>query len=66
MHEQKNVIMLLDYFRRYVIMTRLEWDLQELFNDNQSFYDEIENIRQLLKDIEQYKNVNDEECIKIY
>ena len=47
-------------------MTRLEWDLQELFNDNQSFYDEIENIRQLLKDIEQYKNVNDEECIKIY
>lgn len=39
-------------------MTKLEWNLQELFNDNQSFYDEIENIKQLLKDIEQYKNVN--------
>ncbi len=37
-------------------MTKLEWNLQELFNDNRSFYDEIENIRQLLI-IKRYRTI---------
>ena len=35
-------------------MTKLEWDLREIFSNNQSFYDEIEYIKKLIKDISQY------------
>ena len=32
-------------------MTKFEWNLQEMFYNNQSFYDEINNVKQLLEDI---------------
>ena len=32
-------------------MTKLEWNLQAIFTNNQSFYDEINNVKQLLEDI---------------
>lgn len=38
-------------------MIKLEWNLQEIFSNSQLFYDEIENIKKLLKDIKQYQNV---------
>lgn len=37
-------------------MTKLEWNLQEIFANNQSFYDEINNVKRLLEDIKKYKN----------
>ena len=40
-------------------MTNLEWNLQEIFANNQSFYDEINNVKQLLEDIKKY------ECAKL-
>ena len=40
-------------------MTNLEWNLQEIFVNNQSFYDEINNVKQLLEDIKKY------ECAKL-
>ena len=36
-------------------MTKLEWNLQEIFANNHSFYDEINNVKQLLEDIKKYK-----------
>lgn len=36
-------------------MTKLEWNLQEIFANNQTFYDEINNVKQLLDDIKKYK-----------
>lgn len=36
-------------------MTKLEWNLQEMFANNQSFYDEINNVKQLLEDIKKYE-----------
>lgn len=32
-------------------MNKLQWNLQDVFSDNQSFYDEINNVKQLLEDI---------------
>lgn len=37
-------------------MTNLEWNLQEIFANNQSFYDEINNVKQLLEDIKKYES----------
>lgn len=37
-------------------MTKLEWNLQEIFINNQSFYDEINNVKQLLEDIKKYES----------
>lgn len=36
-------------------MTKLEWNLQEIFANNQTFYDEINNVKQLLDDIKKYE-----------
>ena len=38
-------------------MTKLEWKLQGIFDSNQSFYDEISNVKQLLDDIKKYEEV---------
>ena len=82
-------------------MAKLEWNLQEIFDNTNLFYDEINNVKQLLEDIKKYesaeldstllldlldkkwkikeiinniliygslmyyKNVNDDECIKL-
>ena len=37
-------------------MTKLEWNLQAIFTNNQSFYDEINNVKQLLEDIKKYES----------
>ena len=37
-------------------MNKLQWNLQDVFSDNQSFYDEINNVKQLLEDIKKYEN----------
>ena len=37
-------------------MTKLEWNLQEIFANNQSFYDEINNVKQLLEEIKKYES----------
>lgn len=37
-------------------MTKLEWNLQEIFSNNQSFYNEINNVKLLLEDIKQYES----------
>lgn len=37
-------------------MTKLEWNLQKIFINNQSFYDEINNVRQLLEEIKKYES----------
>lgn len=36
-------------------MAKLEWNLQEIFVNNQAFYDEINNIKQLIEDIKKYE-----------
>lgn len=36
-------------------MTKLEWNLQEIFVNNQVFYDEINNVKQLIEDIKKYE-----------
>ena len=36
-------------------MTKLEWNLQEIFANNKTFYDEINNVKQLLEDIKKYE-----------
>ena len=36
-------------------MTKFEWNLQEMFYNNQSFYDEINDVKQLLEDIKKYE-----------
>lgn len=38
-------------------MTKFEWNLQEIFRNSKSFYDEIENVKQLLEDIKQYESI---------
>ena len=38
-------------------MNKLEWNLQKIFNNSKSFYDEIENIKQLLEDMKKYESV---------
>lgn len=38
-------------------MEKLEWNLEELFTNTESMYKEIEHIKELLKDIEVYKNI---------
>ena len=38
-------------------MTKLEWKLQGIFDSNQSFYNEISNVKQLLDDIKKYEEV---------
>ena len=37
-------------------MNKLEWNLQKVFSNNQLFYEEIENIKILVKEINKYKN----------
>ena len=37
-------------------MIKLEWNLQAIFPNNQSFYDEINNVKQLLEDIKKYES----------
>lgn len=37
-------------------MNKLQWNLEDVFSDNQSFYDEINNVKQLLEDIKKYEN----------
>lgn len=37
-------------------MTKLEWNLQEIFDNTHLFYDEINNVKQLLEDIKKYEN----------
>ncbi len=37
-------------------MNKLEWNLQKIFSNNQLFYEEIKNIKILVKEINQYKN----------
>ena len=37
-------------------MNKLEWNLKKIFSNNQLFYEEIENIKILVKEINQYKN----------
>lgn len=41
-------------------MTKLEWNLQEIFINNQSFYDEINNVKQLLEDVKKYKSAEED------
>ncbi len=36
-------------------MNKLEWNLKKIFSNNQLFYEEIENIKILVKEINQYK-----------
>lgn len=38
-------------------MNKLEWNLNEIFANNQLFYEEINEVKQLLNDIEKYKNI---------
>ena len=38
-------------------MSKLEWNLQEIFIDNKSFYNEINNVKKLLEDIKKYENI---------
>lgn len=38
-------------------MNKLEWNLNEIFANNQLFYEEINIVKQLLNDIEKYKNI---------
>lgn len=37
-------------------MSKLEWDLKEIFSDNQSFYDEMEHIKNMVAEVRQFKN----------
>lgn len=37
-------------------MAKLEWNLQEIFDNTNLFYDEINNVKQLLEDIKKYEN----------
>lgn len=37
-------------------MAKLEWNLQEIFVNNQSFYDEINNVKRLIEDVKKYEN----------
>ena len=39
------------------MMTKWEWNLEEIFSNNQLFYEEIENIKKLINDIKQYENI---------
>ena len=38
-------------------MNKLEWNLNKIFANNQLFYEEINEVKQLLNDIEKYKNI---------
>lgn len=44
-------------------MTKLEWNLQGIFTNNQSFYDEINNVKQLLEDIKKYEEVESDSTL---
>lgn len=37
-------------------MTKLVWNLQKIFINKQSFYDEIDNVKKLLEDIKKYES----------
>ena len=39
-------------------MDKLEWNLQEIFENNEAFYDSIDNVKQLLEDIKKYESIN--------
>lgn len=39
-------------------MAKLEWNLQEIIIDNQSFYDEINEVKQLLEEVKKYKSTD--------
>lgn len=39
-------------------MDKLEWNLQEIFENNQAFYEAIDNVKQLLEDIKKYESIN--------
>ena len=39
------------------MMTKWKWNLEEIFSNNQLFYEEIENIKKLINDIKQYENI---------
>ncbi len=39
-----------------ITTTKLEWNLQEIFDNTHLFYDEINNVKQLLEDIKKYEN----------
>lgn len=36
---------------------KLEWDLTDLFNTDEDFYKEIENIREMVFNIKRYENL---------
>lgn len=54
---KKYVIIVLKYFGG-VIVNKLEWNLQEIFENSQAFYEAIDNVKQLLENIKKYGNVN--------
>lgn len=39
-------------------MAKLEWNLQEIIINNQSFYDEINEVKQLLEEVKKYKSTD--------
>lgn len=39
-------------------MAKLEWNLQEIIIDNQSFYEEINEVKQLLEEVKKYKSTD--------
>ena len=39
-------------------MNKLQWNLQEIFTDNHSFYQAIENVKILLDDMNKYEKLN--------
>mgnify|MGYP004587088499 FL=1 len=39
-------------------MAKLEWNLQEIIINNQSFYDEINDVKQLLEEVKKYKSTD--------
>ncbi|MDY4996980.1 MAG: hypothetical protein SO108_04700 [Bacilli bacterium] len=39
-------------------MAKLEWNLQEIIINNQSFYEEINEVKQLLEEVKKYKSTD--------
>ena len=39
-----------------ITTTKLEWNLQEIFDNTHLFYDEINNVKQLLEDVKKYES----------
>lgn len=36
-------------------MNKLQWNLQEIFSDNEAFYDEIEQVKKMIEDMKQFE-----------